>query len=340
MSHETKLLSQKNARAGLFTKHGASFFKDVIGVFLGDLADLADAAIDGWIQSDFVTHFEESVETKQGDIEDILGKFSKMTEIALTDQNFLLLYKKGIISKKQKLIMIPLKNATDVETMGWLTKSVLVTFEVPQKEKERVFRFALALGVKHSEMWIKAIEQAIGKTPRIMEATRGIPAKRFGLIFTENSIIGVKISVAFALRLLGAIISAIGFFLLFGIFVVMTTYRNIIPPTPLEWMLVLAAAFGPPIIYSLKSRSNRLKLNDEHPELLLNESKDNFQINHDSVVSVEIFKGGLIRRSKVRIQTSKQLYELKFDKKRFDRYFGLTRSVFQDKVKTDFRSSH
>ena len=114
---ETELLSQvSDPAAGLFPSYtnAAENTKSFVGHFTGDFSMISDSAIQILLSSGFFKTLEKEAQIKQGDIQNIVGKFVKLEEIILTNTNILLLCKKQWRSKEHKLITIPLKYATDV----------------------------------------------------------------------------------------------------------------------------------------------------------------------------------------------------------------------------------
>lgn len=80
-------------------------------------------------------------------------------ELTLTNQNFYFLYEKGLISKKQKLIVFPLEHAKTVEAHKG--KSITVGYDVPREGKDKPQHFDLVLNVKDADHWAKTINETI-----------------------------------------------------------------------------------------------------------------------------------------------------------------------------------
>lgn len=95
-------------------------------------------------------------EVESGDIKDITDKQVKLRELTLTNQNLLMLYRKGRIRKRDNLIAIPLKYATSVEEKGRFKKVISVGFEV-LSEREKPVYFDLTLNVKNREVWMREL---------------------------------------------------------------------------------------------------------------------------------------------------------------------------------------
>jgi uncharacterized protein YneR len=162
MSEERKLLSATEAKVGLYPKYslGASILKGVTGFFLGVVPRyFTSKAIDSWSKSGFFKTLKEGTEIDQGDIKDILEKKIKLVELTLTNQNFFFLYEKGFMSKKQKLIVLPLEHAKTASSHKG--KSVTIGYDVPQEGKDKPQHFDVILEVKDSDNWAKTINDVI-----------------------------------------------------------------------------------------------------------------------------------------------------------------------------------
>jgi len=162
VSEERKLLSATEAKVVLFPKYslGASILKGVTGFFLGVVPRyFTHKAIDSWSKSGFFKTLKEGTEIDQGDIKDIVEKQVKLTELTLTNQNFFFLYEKGFMSKKQKLIVLPLEHAKTASARKG--KSVTVGYDVPQEGKDKPQHFDLTLDVKDADTWAKTINDVI-----------------------------------------------------------------------------------------------------------------------------------------------------------------------------------
>lgn len=340
MAQERKLLSQKNAKAGISPKYGsgAKILKEITGVFLPDLAAaITDGAIDGWVQSGFIRTFKEEAQVEQGEIGDLVGKFVKMTEITLTNQNLFLLYKKGFRSKQQKLIVLPLRYAIEVETQGIIGKEVQVNFEVPQKGKSEPQRFNLGLGVKHPETWVGTIDQAIleilpmptkEKILRSIEVSRRRSGQHV-LCFTQKRVIVARTQMSWLLALLITISVSFGaFFLAMGLVLAPDYPRE----SPIFLTIGLILTAGPISITFSLTKWRFKKLRESPPESVLTANKKNFEIPYHDITRIEMKKGRIIVPIKIKIITNSEEHEFALGKKQLERLVRFIRSVIPDKV--------
>jgi hypothetical protein len=212
---EYELLSQASQPyAGLFPGYesGANALDNLVGHFVGDFSAITAGMISGFIRAGFLKTLEEKTEVKQGDVQHIVGKFAKLKEITLTNKKILLLYQKGWFSKKNKLIVIPLKYATDVRiaegkkrmvvtekrSMGLELDSVYISFQLTEKEQDVTNCFDLALSVDKPWIWTKAIERLLGlgsrqekeKTCRVVNTAQGF--NYHVLCITQKRLVSTK----------------------------------------------------------------------------------------------------------------------------------------------------
>jgi hypothetical protein len=132
---ERKLLSAVDAKAILCPEYGPgesllSFSRFFLGVIPRYF--MTKAFID-WTKSELFAALRDDSNVEQGEITDIVDKQAKLTELTLTNRNFLLLYEKGLMSKQQKLIVFPLEHAKTVTHEG---DHVKVGYEVFQEGKD------------------------------------------------------------------------------------------------------------------------------------------------------------------------------------------------------------
>ena len=98
-----------------------------------------------------------------GDIKDITDKIVKVHALTLTNKNLFLLYKKGVVRKKDLVIILPLEYAKSVEEKGVIGKSLEIKFEVPgEEEKMACFDFAI-FKLSNREAWLSDLNQIIVK---------------------------------------------------------------------------------------------------------------------------------------------------------------------------------
>lgn len=345
MPQERKLLSQKNARAGISPQYGpgTKILKEITGVFLPDLAAaVTDGAIDGLVQSGFIRTFKEGAQVEQGDIGDLVGKIAKIIEITLTNQNFFLLYKKGFRSKQHKLIVLPLRYAKDVETQGIIGKEVRVAFEVPQEGKSKPLCFDLSLRVKHPETWIGAIEQAIREilpTPLEEKVLCSIKVSRRGrhaLYLTQKRVIVARTTISW-LSMALVLVSAV-----FGLFSLLAGIDAYMHPSEsralaLTLFTIGSILVGGPLSIALSVMKRRFKkLGKSPPEDVLTANKKNFDIPYHDITRVEMKKGKIGFPHKIKIITDSEKHEFSIiGKKQLERDVGFIRSVLPDKVYVD-----
>lgn len=351
------MLSQvQPVKAGLYPspEPGAEALKNIAEWVVGDLNILTDLGIDVLVLSDFLKTLKEEAQVEQGDIHDIIKKTAKMKEIALTDQSFHLLYEKGFITKRQKLIVIPLKYAvsvrTEMEHKRWVRtengrmrlerESVYVAFEVPKKGGKPK-RFDLALIVNNPEAWVETIEHAISKfrppTPRVervlgaIGAQKGL-ARRYELCFTQKRVIVAKIMVSLKWLLLTFIISVpAGLFFLAALLT--TIVEGPFAEAPIFLMITLFLFLVPPTMgrYANKQRIKRLRKSP--PKSILADDKKNFEIPYRKITLLEIKKGiwGFTLH-KIKILANSEKHEFGIiNKKQLSNQVRLVRSVLPEK---------
>jgi len=147
---EEKILSQEKAVVSLIPKRGRG------GRFLrGFSLILGGAVLRHFQTSSFLKSFKTE-DAEAGDIKDISDKVLKLRELTLTNKNLVMLYRKGTLRKKDKLIGLPLEYAKSVEEKGRMRKFLQVRFEVPSEEKKPI-NFDLKMWVKRREVWLNEL---------------------------------------------------------------------------------------------------------------------------------------------------------------------------------------
>lgn len=147
---EEKILSQEKAVVSLIPKRGRG------GRFLrGFSLILGGAVLRHFQTSSFLKSFKTE-DAEAGDIKDIADKALKLRELTLTNKNLVMLYRKGTLRKKDKLIGLPLEYAKSVEEKGRMRKFLQVRFEVPSEEKKPI-NFDLKIWVKRREIWLNEL---------------------------------------------------------------------------------------------------------------------------------------------------------------------------------------
>ena len=321
---ETELLSQvSDPAAGLFPSYSnaAENTKSFVGHFTGDFSLISDSAIQILLSSGFFKTLEKEAQIKQGDIQNIVGKFVKLEGITLTNKNILLLCKKQWRSKEHKLITLPLKYATDVRLdegrkrvakteegkLGIEKDSVYVTFKVSQKGEDELGCFNLGLSVDNPSLWSKSIERVIGLDmlkiagPEKICANVDIGVKGIRsvceLCFTQERILVSKLwnKLPVGQIVLLASLAAIGILLaLFSVLSVLPAlaYNQFYPETAL-WLtsgiIMISISFGSARF--LKSRKLK-KMLEASPESILEKDKDSFEIPYGDIVQVRVIRKG------------------------------------------------
>lgn len=149
---EEKILSQEKAVVSLIPKRGRG------GMFLrGFSLILGGAVLRHFQTSSFLKSFKTE-DAEAGDIKDIADKALKLRELTLTNKNLVMLYRKGTLRKKDKMIGLPLEYAKSVEEKGRMRKFLQVRFEVPSEEKKPI-NFDLKIWVKRREVWLNELSR-------------------------------------------------------------------------------------------------------------------------------------------------------------------------------------
>jgi len=359
VSQERKLLSQvQPVKAGLYPspEPRAEALKGIAEWFVGDLNIFTDLGIDVLVLSDFLKTLKEESQVEQGDIHDIIRKTVKMKEIALTDQSFHLLYEKGFTTKRQKLIVIPLKYAVSVRTeeehkrrvitedgrMRLERDSVYVAFEVPKKGGKPK-RFDLALVVNDPEVWVETIERAISKflppAPRVERVLGAIRvAKRLGrfeLCFTQKRMIVANTVVSLKWRLLvGIIVVPVIFLLLVTLLVgIVVGYRASDYPTLSLFVLMLSMLVVVPLGSLRHANKQKVKrLRELPPKSFLTDDNKNFEIPYRKITLLEIKRGILGFPHTIRILADNEKHKFGIiGKKQLSNQIRLVRRILPEK---------
>lgn len=324
MQHETELLSQiSDPAAGLFPGYTntAENTQSFVGHFTGDFSLISDSAIKILLSSGFFKTFEKETKIKQGDIQNIVGKFVKLKEITLTNKNILLLCKKRWRSKEHKLITIPLKYATDARLgegrkrvvkigegkIGIEKESVYVTFQVSHKGPEEQEFFNLGLSVDNPSVWLKSIERIIGLDMTKVTGPEkicsnvhiGVEGSRSGyeLCFTQKRIIiskfwnklpvGRLALVAF-LSMIGVLLTILGGLSAFLGFVYHQSWQETAFVLT-SGAILTSSSFGSARFW----KKNRLKkLIESSPESIFENDKDSFEIPYSDIIQVRVRRKG------------------------------------------------
>lgn len=156
---EEKILSQEKALVSLIPRRGRG------GSFLRGFSWILGGAVLRHFQtSSFLKSFKTG-EVEAGDIKDIADKVLKLRELTLTNKNLVMLYRKGTLRKKDKMIGLSLEYAKSVEEKGRMRKFLQVRFEVASEEKKPI-NFDLKIWVKRREVWLNELSRIISLRQR------------------------------------------------------------------------------------------------------------------------------------------------------------------------------
>jgi hypothetical protein len=164
MSEEKQILSTKEGAivtAAIEYDKSSKMVKEVSSWILGPIPNYF---IQNKIAGKASNSLKGNANIQQGEMKDIIGKLVKLKELTLTNLAFHLVYESGLISKQEKLIILPLEHAKSVTTYDVLRRKWFnVKYEVPQQEKAGPpQRFSLAVAVSNNTDWSKAITELIG----------------------------------------------------------------------------------------------------------------------------------------------------------------------------------
>jgi hypothetical protein len=122
------------------------------------------AAVKSLKTSELSKFIEGWAGVEPGDIGDITDKTVKVHALTLTNKNLILLYKKGVVRKKDLVVILPLEYAKSVEEKGVLAgKRLQIGFQVPGEEgKVAEFDFWL-LKLSKRENWLSDLNQIIAR---------------------------------------------------------------------------------------------------------------------------------------------------------------------------------
>lgn len=112
----------------------------------------------------FVTPFTKSLRqsgVEAGDVKDAMDRVLKLQELILTNRNLILFYRKGLVSKKDKVITLPLEYAREVQGKKRLTtRFINVNFMVPSEGKSVEFQLRL-IRLKDPDAWLRELGRII-----------------------------------------------------------------------------------------------------------------------------------------------------------------------------------
>ena len=334
MAVERELLTQKFGKAKLIFETGLDAFilKEIFGFFLGDPASgFTDGAIDAMVENWFINEVAEEGEVVQGDVRDIANKSVGMQRITLTEKNFYLFYKKGFRSKKQKVLALPLKYAKDVEIKGIVLKDVLISIEVPLKEQKKT-AFQLSLRVFLPDVWLNTVKCAIAenspdKTEEKIFGCIDINRTgkgRHGLYFAKDKVIVAKSMPSLLWLLVLVPLIGIGEFLLF--FSILGFIADYGSEAQFLFTMGLPMSIVPVLLWQAANNRKHKKLLRLKPNDVLANNKKNFEIPYGQITQIELKKGRLGFRDKVKISTHNMNYQFGIlNKKLFKYYTSLVR---------------
>ena len=101
------------------------------------------------------------------DIKDLTDRWRKHVSITLTNENLILTWKQGYITKKNKAFTLPLMYMSSVEKRGILDKPVCIDFEIPSEDKSDSIMFTLKIlftryrwgGREKQETWMNELRR-------------------------------------------------------------------------------------------------------------------------------------------------------------------------------------
>lgn len=112
----------------------------------------------------FVTPFTKSLRqtgVEAGDVKDGMDKVLKLQELTLTNKNLILFYRKGLVSKKDKVITLPLEYAKEVQGKKRLTtRFINVNFMAPSEGEPVEFQLRL-IRLKDPDAWLRELSRII-----------------------------------------------------------------------------------------------------------------------------------------------------------------------------------
>ncbi len=111
-------------------------------------------------ETPFVKALQQEGVAEAGDIKDVTDRFLKLEEVALTNKSIVMFYRKGTISKKDKVIALPLQYAESVEEESGRIggKTLAIKFSVPGEKKPIEFVLEL-VRIKEPERWLREINR-------------------------------------------------------------------------------------------------------------------------------------------------------------------------------------
>jgi len=157
---EDKILSQEKAIVSLIPRRSLG------GRFLRGFSLILGGAILRHFQtSAFLKSFKKE-EVEVGDIKDITDKALKLRELTLTNKNLVMLYRKGRLRKKDKIIVLPLECARSIEEKGRIKKFLQIRFEVPSEEKKPINLDLNIFNLKRREVWLNELNHIVSSLER------------------------------------------------------------------------------------------------------------------------------------------------------------------------------
>ena len=95
-----------------------------------------------------------------GDIQDLMDRFSKLQEVTITTKSIVMLYRKGLVSKKDKMMVLPLEYVKSFRESGMRRGlgGLFIKFMVPSEEKP--VEFDVILGdLKDRDIWVRELSR-------------------------------------------------------------------------------------------------------------------------------------------------------------------------------------
>jgi len=112
-------------------------------------------------ESDVLRHTLDGREIEYGDIADITNKVVIAQPLTLTNRNLIVSYKKGLIKKKNLVVIIPLEYAVFVKEARRSGKHLEIRFEVSRQGGDVVFFDLWLMSLSDRQAWLDKLNQLI-----------------------------------------------------------------------------------------------------------------------------------------------------------------------------------
>jgi hypothetical protein len=112
-------------------------------------------------ESEVLRHTLDGREVEYGDIADITNKVVIAQPLTLTNRNLIVSYKKGLMKKKNSVVIIPLEYAVFVQETRRPSKHLEIRFEVSRKGRDVVFFDLWLMSLSDRQAWLDKLNQLI-----------------------------------------------------------------------------------------------------------------------------------------------------------------------------------